>query len=93
MTEPEPDDAEAILKYDGPWKRRGRFEPRIMETLRPVVRPLIGRVFCFEYAGTSGDDEPYPGQTRWVVSRQHDAELEPEQRCWWLPAEDIVFEP
>lgn len=53
------------------------------------MKPLIGKEFTFEWAGTGDADEPYPGQTRWMIDRQHDAEIPEECRARWMPAEDI----
>ena len=34
-------------------------------------------------------DEPYPGQTRWWITKRHDGEI-PRECIWqWLPREDI----
>lgn len=77
--------------YEGPWKRRGIFQPKIMDTLRPQMQTLIGHEFDLDYAGTSDDDEPYPGQTRWMIARNHDADLGSDQIGRWIPEEDIQF--
>jgi hypothetical protein len=68
-----------------------RFEPKNRKTLRPCMTPLIGRVFEYEWMGTSEDDEPYPGQTRWAITRKHDAEIPDECRGRWCPREDLVI--
>jgi hypothetical protein len=77
--------------YTGPYQRRGVFRPRNLSTLQPQFQTLIGRVFDFEFVGTSEDDESYPGQTRWIISCLHDDELTEEQRGRWMPEEDIEW--
>jgi len=68
-----------------------RFDPKDRKTLRPCMIPLIGRTFEFDFAGTSDDDEPFPGQTRWMISRKHDPEIPDECKGRWFPFEDLVF--
>ena len=75
--------------YEGPRRRIGIFRPKKIESVRECMLPLIGKQFEFEYAGTSDDDEMFPGQTRWVVARKHDPELDDDQIGRWLPDEDI----
>lgn len=67
----------------------GKLAPKKLDTLRECMRPLIGREFTFEFAGTSCADEPYPGQRRWVIDRKHDAEIPDECIGYWMPEEDI----
>jgi hypothetical protein len=67
------------------------LEPRIRDNLRDCVKPLIGRTFEFEWVGISEDDEPYPGQSRWWISRKHDTEIPDECKGLWLPGEDLKF--
>lgn len=74
---------------DHPWTRRARFVPKRTDNLRPGLADFSGRVFNFDYAGTSDDDEAYPGQHRWTFSREHDAELGPELAGLWAPDEDL----
>jgi hypothetical protein len=78
--------------YEGPRKRRGIFQPKNTDTLRACMASLAGKSFDWTYAGTGGEDEPCPSQTRWLMDRKHDTELEPEQIGWWVPEEDIDFE-
>ena len=59
-----------------------RFKPKRLDTLRPEFRPLIGEVVTWRYAGTSDEDEPYPGQQRWQTD---DERFE----GYWTPAEDL----
>jgi hypothetical protein len=73
--------------------RVGTFAPKNMATLRSEMRGLIGKQFTFSYAGIGGADEPYPQQTRWMIHRDHDAELNAEQIGRWVPEEDIRWAP
>lgn len=71
--------------------RRGKFQPKQLVTLRAEMFALIGCEFDLTYAGTGHHDEPYPGQTRWLIDQKHDPELKPEQRGRWIPEEDIEW--
>jgi len=66
--------------YDGPYKRTGVFRPKIMETLRPCMFPLIGKSFEWDFAGVQDEDMAYPGQTTWTFNRKHDPELNGDQK-------------
>lgn len=79
--------------FCGPHKRRGTFRPKRTDDLRSEVVPLIGRTFLLMYAGIGDHDEAYPGQTRWMIHYAHDAELTDEERGWWMPEQDIEFDP
>lgn len=68
---------------------KARFEPKNRETLRPCMVELIGREFNWEWVGTSDVDEPFPGQSRWMIERQHDAEIPDECKGRWCPREDL----
>lgn len=59
-----------------------RFVPRRLDNLRDELRPLIGIAALWTYAGTSGDDEPYPGQHRWLPE-------DPQFASYWAPEEDL----
>ena len=65
------------------------FEPKRKDDLREGMIPLIGKTFKWEFIGVSDDDEPYAGQSRWWISREHDADIPDECRGRWLPREDI----
>lgn len=67
-----------------------RFEPKNRETLRPCMVPLIGRIFEWEWMGTSMANEDYPGQTRWMITRKHDPEIPDKCKGRWCPYEDLV---
>ena len=71
--------------------KSGVFRPKDMTTLKDCMKALIGQSFEWEYAGTSDEDEPYPGQVRWMISRRHDAALTDKQIGRWVPEEDIEF--
>lgn len=71
------------------YKRIARFNPKNLETLRPCMVPLIGRVFNFDFAGTGASDEPYPGQHRWTFSLEHYGELPNDCKGKWSPNEDL----
>jgi hypothetical protein len=58
-----------------------RFKPARTDNLRPEIVPLIGEIFTWDYTGTSNDDEPYPGQQRWLTQ---DRRLN-----YWVPSEDL----
>lgn len=77
--------------YKGPYRRTGTFRPKKMDTLRECMLPLIGKTLNLDFMGTGMKDEPYPGQTRWMISRSHDAELSDDQKGRWMPDEDITF--
>lgn len=61
--------------------RRGIFQPKNLETLRPEARDWIGKTFDWHCEGTSNSDEPYPEQKRWVRVGQ----------SRWCPDEDIEW--
>lgn len=63
-------------------KWRATFRPKRLDNLRPELVPLIGEVAEWDYAGRSGDDEPYPGQWRWNTS-------DARWRGKWVPDEDL----
>lgn len=78
--------------WNGRTKRFALFQPVDMENLKPCMRPLIGRRFYFTYAGHGDGDEAYPGQSRWLFDRRHDAEiaqLSPDALGLWVPSEDL----
>lgn len=81
------------FKPEQPRRRTGVFQPKNVTTLRSVLLPLIGKSFEWCYAGMSGSDEPFSGQMRWTISGKHDAELSTDQIGWWVPEQDIEFEP
>lgn len=85
------DDGEWFRFYIGPRKRRGVFRPKEMDTLRPCMIPLIGREFDFDWMGVSDNNERFPGQMRWMISRAHDDELDKDQVGLWMPDEDIEW--
>jgi hypothetical protein len=66
-----------------------RFAPKNLETLRPCMVELIGRTFEWEWCGTGNDDETYPGQSRWLMARKHEAEIPDECFGRWVPFEDL----
>ncbi len=66
-----------------------RFKPRNLDTLRGCMFRLIGRVFTYEWSGASMEDEPYPGQHRWINIRECDHEMPIECRARWVPHEDL----
>ncbi len=72
-------------------KIRARFEPKVRETVRECMVPLIGCVFTWEWIGTSDNDEPYPGQSRWWIPREYDNEIPQECRGLWCPREDLTI--
>ncbi len=71
-----------------PHSRRARFSPKRVDTLRPSMGAHVGKVFRFDYAGLSDENEPYPGQWRWMFGREHDDELGGD-RGRWVPDEDL----
>lgn len=75
------------MTYDGLYKRTGTFKPKIMETLRPCMLPLVGKIFEWDFAGFADNDET---QTAWTFDRKHDQELN-GAKYFWIPAEDIEF--
>lgn len=70
-------------------KITAKFSPKKRDDLRECMVPLIGRIFEWEWMGTSDDDESYPGQTRWVITRKHDDEIPDEAKGRWAPFEDL----
>ena len=64
------------------WTRRATFAPKKLSDLRPEMFALIGVTVSWRYAGTGGDDEPYPGQHRWDTN---DERFEGH----WVPDEDL----
>jgi len=66
-----------------------RFEPVNLATLRDEVKPLIGRTFIWEWCGVGGEDEPYPGQDRFMIVREHDNNIPEGCRGRWVPLEDL----
>lgn len=66
-----------------------KFQPKKLETLRPCMVSLIGKTFTWNYAGISDDNEAFPGQTRWMIAREHDAEIPDECKGRWAPEEDL----
>lgn len=72
-----------------PGVRRARFVPKDASTLRESIVPHVGIVYDWNFVGTGGDDEPYPGQSRWTPCRNHDAEFLEEARGLWAPDEDL----
>ena len=71
----------------GPRYIRGTFNPARRDDLKPEMLPLIGRSMIFEYGGTSNDDEPYPGQMRYLIWPTEDLPKDVYYR--WCPLEDI----
>jgi hypothetical protein len=69
--------------------RRARFVPKDASTLRESIVPHVGIVYDWDFVGVGGDDEPYPGQSRWTPCRQHDVEFLEEARGLWAPDEDL----
>ncbi len=70
-------------------KITARFNPKNIATLRFCMIGEIGKVYTWNYAGRSDDDEEYPGQTRWMPAREHDNEMSEECRGYWCPEEDL----
>ncbi len=68
---------------------RARFQPKDTATLKPFMHSQIGKVYNWDYAGMSDDDEAFPGQTRWMPAREHDTEMPEECRGRWVPEEDL----
>ena len=67
------------------WERRATFRPKHIDTMRPECAALVGQTFDFIYAGFGDDDEPYPGQTRWMIK---DTAGDPA-KVYWFPDEDL----
>lgn len=65
-------------------RRLVRFEPVRRDDLRPDVLPWIGETFEVLYAGTHGDDEPYPGESIWTPTDWTIANGR------WFPDRDLV---
>lgn len=69
-------------------RRRARFSPKQMATLKDFARPLVGVICeweCFDYS--SDPDDPFPGQYRWNVVRD-----DPHYAAFggrWVPDEDL----
>lgn len=77
--------------WNGRHKRVARFEPKRLDNLRACMRPYIGQVFHFTYAGHSSGDEEFPGQSRWMIERAEDElRLSDEAQGRWFPSEDLV---
>ena len=72
-----------------PRTRVARFVPLRTDDLRPGLADHIGKVFTFEYGGTHGDDEPFPGQRIWLFARKHDEDLGPANAARWVPDQDL----
>lgn len=70
-------------------KRVGIVKPKRVDDLRPTAAVLVGKTLTFDYAGTGGDDEAYPGQMRWVPCQDHGDEL--GANIGWFPEQDIEF--
>jgi hypothetical protein len=73
-----------------PWHRRAIVKPKRLDTLKLHARAVVGRTFDFDFAGTSDDDESYPGQHRWMIARKHDHEIPLELIGCWFPDEDLI---
>jgi hypothetical protein len=58
------------------------FRPKKLDDLKPKMHALIGVHALWYCVGTSGADEPYPGQTRWMT---RDERFDGK----WVPAEDL----
>src|SRR6266403_45293 len=71
----------------GPSFIRGIFSPVRRDDLKEEMVPLIGKSMLWEYGGTSCDDDPYPGQMRYLI--WPDAALPKELFYRWAPLEDI----
>lgn len=71
------------------YHKRFKINPANAETLRDCIKPLIGKVFMFDYAGFGVEEGPYTGQKRWMISRDHDYELTEDQKGLWFPEEDL----
>jgi hypothetical protein len=76
--------------WQGRFRRTAKFEPKRLDDLRDCMRPYIGRVFHFEYAGHSNDDDSYPGQSRWTIIWEEDRALDEDAQGRWFPSEDLV---
>ena len=73
-------------------KIRATFKPKSVADLKERVDELTNYVFEFDYAGTGGADEPFPGQRRWAFARKHDALLEGYGVAgMWAPEEDLQY--
>ena len=66
-----------------------RFAPKRLETLRPCMRPFIGRVFQWRYLWTADEDETYAGQDCWAMDYKHEVELPDDVIGRWCPDEDL----
>jgi hypothetical protein len=69
-----------------------RFEPKNLETLRPCMKPYIGQLLELEWAGTSDEDEAFPGQHRWMTLRSFEerTDMDEKARARWVPDEDLA---
>jgi hypothetical protein len=67
------------------------FKPLRIDNLHPSMVSLIGRAFTWTWEGVGDDDEPYPRQSRWMMVREHDAEIPEEARGRWAPYEDLII--
>lgn len=66
---------------------RARFEPKVLDTLRPHLVPLIGHEGEWELAFRQ-DEGPYAGQNCYYLDRGDPRYR--ETRAKWVPAEDLV---
>jgi hypothetical protein len=71
-----------VLGWPAQRKIMARFVPKRIDDLRPEMAPFIGATCEWSFSGTSGDDEPFPGQWRWTP-------LPEEWGFWWAPDEDL----
>ncbi len=72
--------------------RKGIFNPKIMDTLKPVVRECVGKEFYFSFAWPieEEDSEVYAGQDAYLIHPKEDRYSFPEGFTW-CPEEDITW--
>lgn len=73
------------MTYDPDWYE-ATFQPKRTDNIRAELKPMIGQRAKWHRVGTSGDDEPYPGQTRWMT-------MDMRFHLYWVPEEDLNPRP
>lgn len=76
-----------IIGWPVPKVIRAIHRPKRTGDLRnSELSDKVGQTSSWRYSGTSSDDEPYPGQRRWVSE-------DPAWGFWWVQDEDLELVP
>ena len=81
--------------------KKGTFNPKNLETLKPESKPFVGNEYLFQY-GFTQDEGPYKGQVVYLIQSEDGigyrdwmnsmSKSEQNFTCLWIPEEDIEFE-